>query len=347
MLSERSKIGDRVVHDDNRSNNPVVFTNVGLPAVSGKGNVMKPVYLIFAILSAVPGWAALNVPLTVQEALYSGGSTGVARTNEPFCMGVPLAESSGVTNTGVLGLSGATAGQFRVLGRWPSGNDKWVKVCGILPSLSAGGTAVVTLTDGGGNFGGADLATDNGATITVATGAATFTIKKANFNGVDVVDIGSTHVVASSTSATRGLVLVGPDPTSNTVAGKTTCAPDAGGSACNTIYSSANDPNSTCTIEENGPVMTGIKCIGTHFDNAAHPYMHFTARMYFYKGKSTVKATVSLRNADYASAAPGQPIRRLQCVRRQLHRFDVQHRIQGREVLRAANCPQRKRPDYV
>src|ERR1051326_3885197 len=102
---------------------------------------------------ACPGWAALNVPLTIQEALYAGGTTGVARTAEPFCMGVPLAEAAGITSTGSLTLTGATAGQFRVLGRWPSGNFKWVKVCGIVSSLSAGGTAPVTLADGGaGNF---------------------------------------------------------------------------------------------------------------------------------------------------------------------------------------------------
>src|SRR5262245_29516025 len=74
----------------------------------------------------VDGQSAINVPLTVQEALY-GGVGGVNRTNEPFCMGVPLGDSDGLTAAGNLGLTGATAGQFRVLGRWPSGNVKWVK----------------------------------------------------------------------------------------------------------------------------------------------------------------------------------------------------------------------------
>src|ERR1035437_1676274 len=116
---------------------------------------MKKVLLLTVLaLSAKPGWSALSVSLTVQEAIYPG-VPGIARTNEVFCQGVPLAGSQGISGTSVLGLSGASAGQFRILGVWPSGHAKWVEVCGIIPSLSSGGTATVTLTDGGaGNFGG-------------------------------------------------------------------------------------------------------------------------------------------------------------------------------------------------
>src|SRR6476646_9638700 len=170
---------------------------------SSRHMVNKKALLIFA---GLPAWAALNVPLTVQEALYAGGSKGIARTAEPFCMGVPLADSARIGSSGALGLSGATAGQFRVLASWADGNYRWLKVCGIIPSMSGGSRATVTLTDSGsGNFGGANLATDNGATIAVATGEATFSIKKANFNGIDSVKIGSTTVVASSNAAGRGL----------------------------------------------------------------------------------------------------------------------------------------------
>src|SRR5690349_9974992 len=98
---------------------------------------MKKVLFALGVFSVFPAWAALNVPLTVQEALYAGGSTGIARTSEPFCVGVPVADSAAITNINALGLTGASAGQFRILGRWPSGNAKWIKVCGILPSLSA------------------------------------------------------------------------------------------------------------------------------------------------------------------------------------------------------------------
>jgi hypothetical protein len=248
--------------------------------------------------------AALNVPLTVQEALYPGGSTGIARTNEPFCMGVPVADAAAVTGTSSLGLTGAAAAQFRILGKWPSGNAKWIKVCGIVPSLAAGRTTTVTLTDsGGGNSGGPNLAADPGgaAPITVNTGAAIFAIKKANFNVIDSVVMGSTTVVAPSTAATRGLVITGPDPAQPFPA-NVTCGSGSGQSACTTEYSSANDPASTCSVEENGPVMAVVRCVGNHMDRAGHVYMQYTARETFYSGSAMVKTQVILRNANYDTA---------------------------------------------
>jgi hypothetical protein len=222
-------------------------------------------------------------------------------------MGVPVADAAGITGTGTLGLTGATAGQFRVLGKWPSGNAKWIKVCGILPNLSPGGTASVTLSDSGsGNFGGADMATDNGPTITVNTGAAVFGIKKANFNVIDSVVTGGKTILASSSAATRGLVLTGPNPTAP-FPGNVTCSPDPNGTACTTIYSSANDANSTCSIEESGPVMTVVRCLGTHKDASNNPYMQFTARMYFYAGKTSANISSVLRNANYDTSAIPSP----------------------------------------
>lgn len=262
---------------------------------------MKISRLISSVFFVVPALAAINVPLTVQEALYTGGTPGVARTNEPFCMGVPLADAAGITSTGTLALSGASAGQFRVLGSWPDGKYKWVKVCGIVPILSAGGTATVTLTDGGsGNFGGSNLAADNGPTITVSTGTAQFTIRKAKFNVIDAATIGSTTILSTSSAATRGLVMMGPDP-SLPFPANVTCG------SCTTLYSSANDANSTAVIEENGPVMTVIKATGNHMDASGHPYMQYTARLYFYKGKNTVKVVSSLRNANYDTSTQPSP----------------------------------------
>jgi len=244
--------------------------------------------------------AVFPVSFTVQEALYPGSVSGVARTLEPFCQGIPLADSMGVKAITSLGLNGASSGQFRMLGTWPSGNYKWVEVCGIVPVLSAGGTAALALTNTGtGNFGGSDLATDNGTTITVATGAATFTIKKANFNVVDQVVIGTTTVVASG--ASQGLVILGPSPTAAYPA-NVTCGTGAGQSPCTTVFSSSNDPNSTCAIEKNGPVEAVLKCTGNHVDSSGNVYMHFTVREYFYQGKTSVKVTSILRNADYGTS---------------------------------------------
>ena len=163
---------------------------------------------------------------------------------------------------------------------------------------------------GSGNFPAASLASLSGSTITVNTtggtcgqaGATCFTVKAAgNFNVIDTVSIGATTVVSSSTAATRGLVMLGPDPTTAFPA-NVTCGTGAGQSPCSTVYSSANDPNSSCTIEENGPVMAVVKCLGTHKDASGNPYMQFTSRTYFYAGKNYVKTTVVLRNANYVDS---------------------------------------------
>ena len=253
---------------------------------------MKKLLPLLAIISSVlPGQAAVNVPLLIQEATYTGGPPGVTRTADPVTVGIPFPDDqiTGITDINQLTLTGATVGQFRVLGRWPSGRIKWLLV-DTQANITAGQTnSSVVLTGGGsGNFGGSNLATDNGSTISVNTGSANFIIKKANFNIVDQALVGSTTVVSSGSS--QGLVLTGPAP------GQTTCPP------CTTIYSSANDANSTAVIEENGPAKAVIKATGSHVDGTGNVYMHFTVRMYFYQGKSFVKVTSILRNADYGTS---------------------------------------------
>ena len=55
-------------------------------------------------------------------------------------------------------------------------------------------------------------------------------------------------------------------------------------------------------IEENGPVRVVIRATGSHRDAAGNAYMNYTVRMHFYRGKSVVKAVVSLRNADLGAS---------------------------------------------
>jgi hypothetical protein len=245
----------------------------------------------------------LNVPITVQESIYTGGYAGGNRTNEPVCQGIPIADSAAISSTSVLGLSGATAGQFRSLGTWPSGHIKWVQTCAIIPSLTAGSTAAISLNDSGsGNFGGSNLASDLGTTISVDTGAAVFSIKKANFNVFDTVSVGGTSVMVTSSSQTRGVIVYGPSPTAS-YPGNVTCSPTSGGTACTTVYSSANDGSSTVTIEQNGPVMAVLKADYTYTDNAAHTYGSGTMRMYFFKGKVYPNLTaVAFKNANYGTS---------------------------------------------
>src|SRR3979490_34250 len=83
----------------------------------------------FFVLSATAADAQLAVKITVQEALYPGAPTkGIARTQDPVTVGIPLAEAAGINSTSQLSLEGSNVGQFRVLGRWPSGSIKWVLV---------------------------------------------------------------------------------------------------------------------------------------------------------------------------------------------------------------------------
>src|SRR5262245_2427996 len=193
--------------------------------------IMKKPLLVALTLSvfALVGQAAVNVPLTIQEAIYPGSIAGISRTADPVTVGIPLPDdpTNGATDISELTLTGAATGQFRVLGRWPSGRIKWVLV-DTQANVNAGGvtTSIVLTTVGPGNFGGANLATDNGSTITVATGTATFTVKKANFNVFDVVDVGSTHVVL--TGASDGLVIAGP------------ANPGTSCGTCTTLYKSSN-----------------------------------------------------------------------------------------------------------
>jgi hypothetical protein len=227
--------------------------------------------------------AQLHIPLTTQEALPPGAG-GVTRVQDPFSVGVPLADTAGITNASELGLTGAAPGQFRVLARWPSGNIKWVLVDTLADVPAGGQNTNIVLTTGSGNFGGSNLATDNGSSISINTGTATFSIKKANFNLLDQAVVNGRTLVASGTST--GLVVVGPTP------GNTTCP-------CSTVYASSNDANSQATIEENGPVRTVIKSTGQFIDGAGHAYMRYTVRMHFYQGKEHVKTVVLLQNADY------------------------------------------------
>ena len=159
---------------------------------------------VIAILSILTvclktSFAAVSVPITISEAKPSDVA-GLNRTNEPVTFGIPLKNSDSVAAISSLGLSGATLGQFRVLKRYPSGNIAWVLV-DTQASVSAGATTSITLTsDGSGNFGGSNLASESGNIITVTTGSATFEIKKTNFNFIDKVTIGSTVVVDTADS---------------------------------------------------------------------------------------------------------------------------------------------------
>ena len=228
--------------------------------------------IVLASAAATHSEAGLPVSLTVQEALLPGVS-GVARTAGPVSVGVPLEANSGITDVSQLGMSGATAAQFRVLARWPNGAIRWVLV-DFQSDLVAGGTASgAALTTGSGSFGGSDLAVDNGASILVSTGSASFTIRKSPFRVFDQVSVGATNVV---TAGGEGFVVV---------------------DALGTRYTSANDPSASVVIEENGPVRSVIRATGSLRSAAGVRLCDYLIRLHFYRGKSYVRAWASMRNA--------------------------------------------------
>jgi len=51
---------------------------------------MNRAFWILNIGFILPVWPAVNVPLTIQEALYPGSVPGVTRTADPVTVGVPL-----------------------------------------------------------------------------------------------------------------------------------------------------------------------------------------------------------------------------------------------------------------
>src|SRR5215510_16254417 len=166
-------------------------------AVSVRRPIISTAFVVFGLLLlSASALAQLNVPLTIQEMDYPG-QAGIARTSDPVTVGIPLARGAvacgnanpaSCSGMASLGLTGATVGQFRCLVEWDDQSCKWVLV-DTQATVTAGGiNTSIALTSGGtGNFGGTNLATDNGTSISVDTGAGQFTIKKANFNGLDTV----------------------------------------------------------------------------------------------------------------------------------------------------------------
>jgi len=200
------------------------------------------------------------------------------RVNEPVTVGVPLPD--GYRDASSFGLSGASVGQFRVLGRYPSGNVQWLLV-DTQASVADGGTASMTLTNGSGNFGGADLAIDNGATIAVDTGTAQFRIRKANSNVFDGVTVAGKAIVSAQTGE---LALYAADTDAK--------------------YSSLNDAASTAVIEENGPARCCIKATGSFKDASGARLADFTLRLHFYKGKSFVRGIYTFRTDTSSPIGP-------------------------------------------
>lgn len=225
--------------------------------------------------------ANLPVPLLIREALADDPAqegfqllAGMARSQEPVTLGLPLPEDAGITSTGQLGLAGALVGQFRVLQRWSNGNIKWLLVDTQADVLSGTQSTTISLTTGAGSFGGPALAADRGMTISVDTGPAQFVIRKQGFNLLDSVVVSGVTLIAPGDSP--GIVLI---------SGTTT-------------YQASNDANVQVSVEENGPARAVILAKGAHYSTLGQRNLDFTVRLHFYKGESQARVLYTLRNAS-------------------------------------------------
>ncbi len=231
--------------------------------------------LLFLLTQVAYG--ALSIPITVAEAIPDN-VTGTSRQSEPVTVGIPLPETANITTIDQLGIAGASVGQFRVLKRYSNNNIWWVLV-DTQASLTAGGSASLTLTDGSGNFGGTDLASDSGNTITVNTGTASFAINKTNFNLFDSVIVNGTTLVNAGNTGELTIVV--------------------NGTSYSSLYSTAN-----VSIEENGPARSVIKATGRLTSAGGSTIGGYTLRMHFYKGKSYVRCDTEISNAYHDATGP-------------------------------------------
>ena len=237
--------------------------------------------------------AALRVPLAVKER------ANLNRQQSPVSFGVPLAKSAAILSVNELKISESDGGsaipaQFRVLSRYQgTANDSSRPIRMVLvdfqSSVNAAQERQYYLCDGGaGTYVAPDIASENADNITLDTGRIRVRINKHEFNLFDIVDIDTDdngtydrQVIAST--GTNGIFVSSQGGTYSSV-----CAPE------------------TISIEENGPLRAVVKVCG-YFKNISGEKLlppsgdngiSFTVRLKAYKGKSYVKADVTLENEN-------------------------------------------------
>ena len=230
--------------------------------------------LMLVAVTGVPAGAAIDIPLSVHEALR-GKVSGIDRVSEPVTVGVPFPKGSLREKGGVpqLAVKGAPAYQFRTLARWEDGSVRWALADFQADVRAKGWNRELSIVPGTGSTAG-DMASEQGGVITVDTGVIAVKIKKKGFNLFDSVAAGQEVIVEPGASA--GIVVAGGDGTE---------------------YLASADPFAMVSIEENGPVRVVVKAEGTHMA-AGKRMMDFTVRMHFYRRSSRVKVFYTLRNAS-------------------------------------------------
>jgi len=235
--------------------------------------------LLLLCLLAGAGRAAtppLNLEVEVYQALRAG-TRGSAFAGEAARIGIPLPQGTvrSVNGRPALAVEGKEY-QGRVLKSWPDGSVKWA----LLEFLASPGkekSEHVRVTAGPGASSGRPLAREAGGRVVVDTGVLRAELSGSGFNVFDRVSVGGQEIVKPGDS--RGIVLT-----------------DGAGKE----FLASHCPDTRISIEENGPVRAVLRVDGGHY-LGKQKLLDYTMRLFFSKGKQTVKAQYTLRNASKES----------------------------------------------
>lgn len=185
---------------------PLQTGNRILSAISFKIQTRLALLMVtLLLLGSNPAWAAdsfspLSVKLTLTEPV------GLARTQEPVTLGIPVPKSANVLSISSMRITasdGATSvpAQFTILSRWgglvtdATKPIYWVQA-DFEADVTAGAIATFYLKNDG-SYSPTSMTGTTTSSFTVNTGAATFTINRTTFNLFDQVSLGGGNIISS------------------------------------------------------------------------------------------------------------------------------------------------------
>ncbi|MFH0919116.1 MAG: hypothetical protein V1913_02035 [Fibrobacterota bacterium] len=240
---------------------------------------------IFIVLAFTNIFAEKLVDLTITER------AGVNRVKEPILMGVPLPESGLMSDTALFTLRDASNTilpcEFRVATRWLNHRNaiRFLHL-DFQTDVAANQTRTVSLHSETAPYSAVTglSVVDNGATLTVNTGVLRFIVRKANFNLIDQAWIDESG--NQDYDAAHQLIATHNNGLTHTLNTHT--------------YSSANDANSTVTIERQGPMAAVLKAVGVLKSAGGDSTLNYTTRIYAYAGSKIVRLenTVEYRHTN-------------------------------------------------
>ena len=241
--------------------------------------------------AATDSFAPLSVELTVSE------TAGLARTQEPVTLGVPLPRSANIADAAslrVVAADGATPvpAQIQVTARWdgpPADTTKPIRwaLIDFQADVAANGSATYYLKDGGGSAPSGIIVTTTASQITVATGAVTVTLSRTSFNLFDTVDLGLGPIVSSPID---GLTLTGAAGAfSAWKVAATDVSVETAGPLHTVIHARGRLSTGSATL-------TGGDAAALYGGSAQGQELEYRFRLHFFAGKGTVRVEQTLIN---------------------------------------------------